>query len=207
MWGMTYPSWNSAYAPLWYESLLIAAHLAAHVYRWNPLVTAAFVISMNISYSINIVADHDTADAALVNHIDVDTTPGEGNYGTVDWGVMQVCNSSNFANHWAQDLFAQLNGAINYQIEHHLFPGMSHIHLPRIAPIVRQTCEEFNVPYAAYTNLWGAWYSFIVTCQAVMSGDAVAPASAASAASAASSAASAASAAAVPVTVTEKKQA
>jgi linoleoyl-CoA desaturase len=79
-----------------------------------------------------------------------------------------VRNSSNFCNHWAGDVFAFLNGSINYQIEHHLFPGMSHIHLPRIAPIVRQTCEEFHIPYAAYFSLSSAWYSFLVTCRSVM---------------------------------------
>jgi fatty acid desaturase len=86
----------------------------------------------------------------------------------VDWGELQVRNSSNFCNHWAGDVFAFLNGSINYQIEHHLFPGMNHIHLPRIAPIVRQTCEEFHIPYAAYFSLSSAWYSFLVTCRSVM---------------------------------------
>jgi len=179
LWGMTYPE-NDAYAPKWYEFALLAAHITAHVVRWNPLVSYAFVVALNISYAMCIVADHDTADAAVLNHVDVDTTPGKGNYGKVDWGVMQVSNSSNFSNHWAHDLFAALNGSINYQIEHHLFPGMSHIHLPRIAPIVRQTCEEFNVPYAAYTSLAGAWYSFLVTVKSVMTGEDEPAASAAS---------------------------
>jgi len=154
LWGMTYPK-NSAYETKWFEYLLMGAHLGAHVYRWNPFVSYAFVLALNVSYAMCIVADHDTADAAVLNHVDVDIDipsaddVDENNYGKVDWGEMQVRNSSNFGNHWAGDLFAFCNGSINYQIEHHLFPGMSHIHLPRIAPIVRQTCEEFNVPYAA----------------------------------------------------------
>jgi linoleoyl-CoA desaturase len=38
-------------------------------------------------------------------------------------------------------------GGLNYQIEHHLFPQTCQLVYPRIAPIVKQTCEEFGVPY------------------------------------------------------------
>lgn len=40
-----------------------------------------------------------------------------------------------------------LCGALNYQTEHHLFPGISQYHYPALAPIVRQTCNEFGLPY------------------------------------------------------------
>ena len=36
---------------------------------------------------------------------------------------------------------------MNYQIEHHLFPSMCSVYYPRISPIVKQTCAEFNIPY------------------------------------------------------------
>ena len=39
------------------------------------------------------------------------------------------------------------------QVEHHLFPGLNHEHLPAIAPIVRRTCAEYGVPY----NAFGSW--------------------------------------------------
>lgn len=38
-------------------------------------------------------------------------------------------------------------GGLNHQIEHHLFPNISHIHYPKIAPIVRDVCEKYGVPY------------------------------------------------------------
>jgi hypothetical protein len=163
------------------------------------------MVSMNFSYVMCILADHDTLEAAVTNHVDVDVEPLppapqsttatangkqeqtlsgssnnnttsndckilgdaansslDGNYGKVDWGETQVRNSSNFSNHWGGDLFAYLHGGINYQIEHHLFPGMSHIHYPTIAPIVRKTCEEFDIPYAAYSTLPETWYSFLL---------------------------------------------
>ena len=38
-------------------------------------------------------------------------------------------------------------GGLNYQVVHHLFPGVSHVHYPDIQPIVKETCKEFNLPY------------------------------------------------------------
>ena len=45
-------------------------------------------------------------------------------------------------------LLAWYLGGLNFQIEHHLFPQISHVHYPEIAPIVRQACEEFGVRYS-----------------------------------------------------------
>lgn len=38
-------------------------------------------------------------------------------------------------------------GGLDYQVEHHLFPNVCHIHYPKIAPIVKQTAEEYGIPY------------------------------------------------------------
>ncbi|MFI2646284.1 fatty acid desaturase family protein [Micromonospora fulviviridis] len=39
-------------------------------------------------------------------------------------------------------------GALNYQIEHHLFPNMPRANLRRARPIVRAYCAEQGIPYA-----------------------------------------------------------
>lgn len=76
---------------------------------------------------------------------------------TRPWSVTQVETSNNFASgsyFWL--LYA--NG-LNLQIEHHLFPGLNHCHLPLIAPVVKATCEEFGVCYRCYetwSELFGA---------------------------------------------------
>jgi linoleoyl-CoA desaturase len=38
-------------------------------------------------------------------------------------------------------------GGLNFQVEHHLFPAICHIHYPAIAPIVKETAKEFGIPY------------------------------------------------------------
>ena len=38
-------------------------------------------------------------------------------------------------------------GGLSHQIEHHLFPRISHVHYPLIRHTVKQTCKDFGVPY------------------------------------------------------------
>jgi len=49
-------------------------------------------------------------------------------------------------------------GGLNFQVEHHLFPGISHIHYPQISKIVASTAKEFNMPYNAEKTFVGAVY-------------------------------------------------
>ncbi len=38
-------------------------------------------------------------------------------------------------------------GGLNYQVEHHLFPNISHIHYKNIALIVQTKAKEYGLPY------------------------------------------------------------
>ncbi|MFM2254544.1 MAG: hypothetical protein RLZZ47_33 [Bacteroidota bacterium] len=50
-------------------------------------------------------------------------------------------------------------GGLNYQIEHHLFPTVCHVHYPEISKIVRATCSEFNLPYKSHRTFFDALVS------------------------------------------------
>jgi len=62
-----------------------------------------------------------------------------------DWAVHELQTTSDFArnNHFLNWYV----GGLNFQIEHHLFPYICHIHYPKIAPIVEKTAKEFGYPY------------------------------------------------------------
>jgi linoleoyl-CoA desaturase len=47
-------------------------------------------------------------------------------------------------------------GGLNHQIEHHIFPNISHIHYGNIAKIVKETAAECNLPYYEYKTMRGA---------------------------------------------------
>jgi linoleoyl-CoA desaturase len=71
-----------------------------------------------------------------------------------EWAVHEVQTTANFA---PTNAFAHWYlGGLNFQIEHHLFSSICHIHYPAISTIVRQTCDEFAIPYVCYPTVWAA---------------------------------------------------
>jgi linoleoyl-CoA desaturase len=53
-------------------------------------------------------------------------------------------------------LFTWFVGGLNHQIEHHLFPDISHIHYPKIAKIIKETAKEYGVNYNYHRTFGGA---------------------------------------------------
>lgn len=49
-------------------------------------------------------------------------------------------------------------GGLNFQVEHHIFTRISHIHYPQLSKILKKTCEEFNKPYLIKETLFSAIY-------------------------------------------------
>ncbi|HTR27617.1 MAG TPA: fatty acid desaturase, partial [Puia sp.] len=60
-----------------------------------------------------------------------------------------------------------LVGGLNYQIEHHLFPRISHIHYPALSKIVKKECAAFNLPYHSLPTLRAAIHSHFRFIQAL----------------------------------------
>jgi len=71
-----------------------------------------------------------------------------------NWAIHQMKTTANFANksRW----FTWLIGGLNYQIEHHLFPNICHVHYRKISKIVKETAAEFNVPYYHHQTFFKA---------------------------------------------------
>ncbi len=61
------------------------------------------------------------------------------------WAIHQLLNTADFSprSHW----MFWFVGGLNYQVEHHLFPHISHVHYPKIAKIVKSTAEQYGLPY------------------------------------------------------------
>lgn len=71
--------------------------------------------------------------------------PDESGNIEADWAVNQLYNTANFAP--GARLFSWYVGGLNYQVEHHLFPNICHVHYRKISEIVRATAMEYNLPY------------------------------------------------------------
>lgn len=71
-----------------------------------------------------------------------------------NWAIHQMKTTANFAN--GSRIFSWFIGGLNYQIEHHLFPNICHVHYRNIAKIVRETADEYNIPYHHHKTFFGA---------------------------------------------------
>jgi len=92
-----------------------------------------------------------------------------------DWATHQLMTTVDFGRD--NRLLSWYIGGLNFQVEHHLFPGISHIHYPAISKIVEQTCADFEIPYAAQPTLWGGVRSHYRHLRAMGRAPQLAPAS------------------------------
>jgi linoleoyl-CoA desaturase len=76
-----------------------------------------------------------------------------------DWHVHQLKTTSDFGR--SNKFLTWYVGGLNYQIEHHLFPNICHVHYKKIAPIVQQTALEYGIPYNLKPSFRAAMASHI----------------------------------------------
>ena len=76
-----------------------------------------------------------------------------------EWMVHQLKTTANFATN--NKIICWYVGGLNFQVEHHLFPKISHVHYPAISKIVKQTCKEFGVGYIEYPKMVNAIASHV----------------------------------------------
>lgn len=114
-------------------------HPIYHVIIANLLILG--MVGFNLSIIFNL--------AHIMNKNEFPITQGQ--YLQDEWAIHQVKTTANFAtNNWFLTWYL---GGLNFQIEHHIFPRMSHIHYPNIHHIVKKTCEEFNIDYINYGTI------------------------------------------------------
>jgi fatty acid desaturase len=74
-----------------------------------------------------------------------------------DFFAVQTAGTVSFRTGW---LGRFLCSGLEYQVEHHLFPNVSHVHYPEISVRVQQFCAEHGLSYRSYswgTALWKSW--------------------------------------------------
>ena len=71
-----------------------------------------------------------------------------------NFAIHQMETTANFAPR--SRILYWLIGGLNYQVEHHLFPNVCHVHYKKISKIVRETAKEFDVPYHSHSTFFSA---------------------------------------------------
>lgn len=106
-------------------------------------------LTLAIVFQLAHVVEHAEFDAAGVDPVKIEN----------EWAIHQVKTTANFA--FSNKLVTWFVGGLNYQIEHHLFPRISHIHYPAISKIVKETCEKFDLNYIYFPTTRSAIASHV----------------------------------------------
>ena len=117
------------------------------LHTWWVVLLFYFLVTSVLSLTLSLVFQlaHCTDEASF--------TPGSKEPRRLEaaWAVHQVETTVNFAPN--NKFITWYTGALNHQIEHHLFPRICHIHLPAISSIIKEVCREYNFEYAEYNSI------------------------------------------------------
>jgi linoleoyl-CoA desaturase len=70
------------------------------------------------------------------------------------WAVHQVKTTADFSR--KSKFWNWYLGGLNFQIEHHLFPNICHIHYHKISGIIEETVKEHNLVFNEYSSFYQA---------------------------------------------------
>ena len=133
----------------WAGKLLFSAIMFGFpllVFPWWQVLIGFVIVMLTVGLVMGVVFQlaHINGDAAFPEPV------GSPQHIENEWAVHQVEATANFAPD--NRLLNFYIGGLNYQIEHHLLPHICHLNYPRLAPIVRATCEEFGIRYTSYAT-------------------------------------------------------
>ncbi len=138
---------------LYFSYILVLPMLILPVSPWMVLFfffCMHFVTGLTLSLIFQTAHVMPTSDFPLPNE--------EGSMES-NWAVHQLATTTNFSPR--SKIFSWLIGGLNYQVEHHLFSNICHIHYKDISKIVSKTASEFNIPYYSQRNFVLAVWSHI----------------------------------------------
>src|SRR5690606_33235575 len=89
--------------------------------------------------------------AHTVEHAEFPIADTDTNRLPDEFAAHQIKTTANFAT--KDKVISWLVGGLNFQIEHHLFPKISHIHYPAISKIVKRVCQDHQLQYIEYPTM------------------------------------------------------
>lgn len=125
-------------------SYTVILPLVFHPVLYVVLFNLIFHFVLGLTLALVFQMAHATGEAAF-------PVPREDGVIENEWAVHQVETTSNFAMN--NPVVGWFTGGLNFQIEHHLFPRISHVHYRSLSKIVQQTCAEYGVKYYAYPGV------------------------------------------------------
>ncbi len=76
-----------------------------------------------------------------------------------EWFRHQLKTTANFA--IDNKVWAWLLGGLNFQVEHHCFKNISHVHYSKLSPLLQEFCKDNGIQYLVYPTFTEAYRSHI----------------------------------------------
>lgn len=135
------------------KTLYLFFYVALPMMVWGflPWLAGYFALNMVMGLVLSLVFQL----AHVVENTEFEHVPLDASkHIELAWAEHQMKTTSNFA--MGNKVISWFVGGLNYQIEHHLFPKVSHVHYPAISKIVMAKSKEFNLPYNKYDGIFEA---------------------------------------------------
>ncbi|MBI9067347.1 MAG: acyl-CoA desaturase [Salinivirgaceae bacterium] len=123
-----------------YYIILLALPMLMLPFAWYWIVLFFLVMQFTAGFILTIIFQ--TAHVVPTSEYPLPNKEGsmENN-----WAVHQLHTTSDFAPN--NKILSWLIGGLNFQVVHHLFPNISHVHYPKISKLVQSMTEKYNLPY------------------------------------------------------------
>ena len=136
---------------LYYAYILVLPLLLSSAPWW--LTVAGFIaMHMILGFTLAIIFQP----AHVVSETEFPQPDEKGNMEN-HWAIHQLLTTSNFAP--KSRIFSWFVGGLNFQVEHHLLPNICHVHYKKLSKIVRETAEEYGLPYHVQPTFLAALWS------------------------------------------------
>lgn len=122
---------------------------------WGPALLGWLIAGIACGFCLAVVFQL----AHVVEHTQFPVPDEDSQKIEQEWTVHQLSTTSNFAT--GNKIISWILGGLNFQVEHHLFPRVSHVHYPALNKLVKATCAEYNITYLEHRTMASAFASHI----------------------------------------------
>ena len=128
---------------------------------WQTWLVGYLIINITMGLTLSLVFQL----AHVVEKTEFEVAEEKPKVIDTEWAIHELRTTANFAP--GNKIVSWFVGGLNFQVEHHLFPRVSHVHYAALSKIVKEHCDQFGIPYHSYPKMRQAVASHIRVMKAL----------------------------------------
>lgn len=129
---------------IYYSAFLLVPFFVLNI-PWYVLASLFFLMHFTAGFTLTLIFQT----AHVVPSSSFPLPDAEGSIEN-NWAVHQLLTTSDFSPN--SRIFSWFLGGLNYQVEHHLFPNISHVHYRKLSELVQNMAKKYDLPYYVQSN-------------------------------------------------------